>query len=224
MKLKKNAFLMVAVLFANNTLAQTKSEPFKGSIVYEVNVQAKSDIYNQDKLSSMYGTFTTFYYNDGIYLQTYQDADIKFDYLNSKIGKYFIKFSTRNALLEFEAIQEKNNKLISFEQINEREKVLNYDCKAIKLKMESLEYEFQSSVTFWYTNKLKIDYKQFESTKKFFLNRVYRAMESLPLKILIENNDYKIIMTASKIEFNEAVNVQKMFKDLSAGLEIKKMD
>ena len=129
MALKTKVFVITGILLLF-TPALANNDYFSGVIIYEVKVQSKSNRFSPEYLRQMFGTRTTMIYEDGVYLQSYENSSIEFDYLDSRAGKMFMKYSGTDTLLVYNANVEKDNVLLQLSEKDENEKILDHESIA----------------------------------------------------------------------------------------------
>ncbi len=197
---------------------------FSGVIIYEVEVQSKSNRFSSEYFQQMFGTQTTMIYEDAVYMQTYKNGSIEFDYLDAKAGKMFMKYSGTDTLLIYNANTEKDNILLQVIERVEHDKILNYDCTSIIMKLRNPFHNIEMSTTMFYSEDLKINHELFANTKRIILHEGYKIMKSIPLKLVMENEFYKMTSTAISIKHKNDQKIGQLFQDKSKGLVFRKIE
>ena len=214
-------FISIILISCN---AQDSNDYFCGSISYSNKLEPKSNLFNKEQLKDMFGLTATFTYKDGSYIQTYSGGGLEFDYLDSKNKKYYMKNYGNDTILVFDASHENENELISLTEIKVSENIMDFECKGIEIKMRNRLYGIEISTTLIYSDKIIINPENFKNIKKMYMDKSYRKIRSLPLKIVLENSHFKMTSTANNIDSENCLSPKEVFESKTKGLIFKQMN
>jgi hypothetical protein len=171
-----------------------KNKDFEGRISYQNKYESNVTGMENTMLASMMGQKWDYYINrDGAYLFEMNGAHIQKQYYNPEEYKLYVKF-TKSDTLSWIDVREDVNEVINHELVKTDLFVLGYRCNALILKTS------RGTETYYFNRNIKATPETFQKHK--FLNMAYvlKHTESIPLKIVLENEEMDFTSTATEIE------------------------
>ena len=187
----KNRDLIVYFLLLITFSIQAQN--FEGKIIYSNKYISKIQGLSDDKLGTMFGTQQEFFIKDGNYKSILNGNYLQWQlYINNE-NKIYNKFSTSpNALWDDCSVSDD----VVF--------ALTVNKNAIEIlgrKCDEYVYTCKSGIQrYYFDNSIKISEVFFKNHNYANWNRVVSDSKSLPLKIIIENNQFTFESIAMIIE------------------------
>lgn len=199
------------VLLGCKTLQTTTGEkvaPFRGTIVYDVEVINNSDEPQTKTKKALYGTemyFTVFKNGDlqRKYNTTSKEGyDIK--YIDVTEQTVLEKYNNSDSLFVHQAVAQNQNKLYDLSTTDEKVSILSYELKDLSIGAEDIATRYKTktylTIKYWYSELLKVDKVLYTNVNddlwSYFMNK---SNGSLFLKMEVDYFTHKIIYTAKEI-------------------------
>jgi hypothetical protein len=186
----KYLVLLILLSYAASTLAQT----FEGKIIYNISYKNKMLGLSNEQLSAFMGTRQEYYIAGGNYKSVSNGNVIKYQlYVSEKNKSYFLTAASDTLFWEDYSIV--NDKPVNYKIVENADTVLGNPCDLLIVEAE------HSNTKFYYFLKYKVDadlYKKHNYGNWYF---IISKTNSLPLKIVYENEQF--ISTSTAIEIKE---------------------
>lgn len=196
----KYCLIQFFILVSMKLIAQPEKY-FEGVITYESIYESSSDQVDAKALARELGTSTKFYFKEGNYFQTSDDAEeVSMNLRSVKDQRYYfgeknndtiryVNFSTENETLVDQSLDDS----IVY-------KIAGFDCKKFQLKAKRIGGSNIMTRDYYYTPQLAINPEWFANTNNTHEYIKFQNIKSLPLKIVIDYGVLKVTLTAIKIE------------------------
>jgi hypothetical protein len=212
--LNRFSILTTVLLFmvGCKTLQTTTGEkvaPFKGTIVYDVEVINNTDELQTKTNKALYGTemhFTVFKNGD---LQRKYNTTSKegydIQYLDVASQTVLEKYNNSDSLFVHQAVAQNQNKLYDLRTTDEKVSILSYELKDLSIGAEDIATRDKArtylTIKYWYSEQLKVDKALYANVNdnlwSYFMNK---SEGSLFLKMEVDYFTYKVVYTAKKIQ------------------------
>lgn len=190
----KNKLMLLAAFVLSIAFAHGQS--FEGEIIYSNHFTSKMQNFTNEQLGAMIGTKQEYLIKGGNYKSFSNGQSITMQLYDYKTNRIYNRKSTSDTLYWFDA-SINTDEVISFEIKKNAEKILGNECDAIIMKTKT------GTTTIFYTSRYKIDSKIYEnhhySNWAFYVEKT----KALPLKTVIETNQFKMESTAVEIKPTE---------------------
>jgi hypothetical protein len=212
MKITHSILISVSlVLLGCKTLHTTTGEkvaPFRGTIVYDIEVINNSDELQTNTKKALYGTemyFTVFKNGDlqRKYNTTSKDGyDIKYIDVTEQI--VLEKYNNSDSLFVHQAVAQNKNKLYDLRTTTEKISILSYELKDLSIGAEDIATRHKAktylTIKYWYSELLKVDKALYTNVNddlwSYFMNK---SNGSLFLKMEVDYFTHKVVYTAKEI-------------------------
>jgi hypothetical protein len=187
-------------IFIFRDSAADYSNYFEGVVTYMIRYESSDPAIQTVDLAAANGTMSEFYFKGGNYLQR-SNGRHKYAELYLWKENKFYEQAVKGDTIKWLDCSKKNEFLTNLEVTeNFTEMIMDHKCKM--LKMETNDFSGQKYRTGYYSFccDLKIDPNWFQKCRYRTANKMYAKTESIPLKISYIRNNYKVIMTAIKLE------------------------
>ncbi|MCG8319985.1 MAG: hypothetical protein MI921_10820 [Cytophagales bacterium] len=159
-------------------------EYFEGKITYDHS-------YEPDSLAGYLGSESIFYYKAGNYKQVFNGEKVKESTYNRKDNSIY-SFIGEDTVIT--SCDQKSEIIKDYDIFEDAAEILGEKCDLLVLRTNSrLAY-------YYFSNKYSINPAALENHKYSSLSFVYSKTKSLPLKIINQYSNFKVTMTAVKIE------------------------
>lgn len=180
-------FLLVTLLNSN-----AFSQYFEGKVVYNNSFESKMKGVTDAQLTSLVGSKQEYYIKDGHYKSIMNGQAIVMQMYDWVSNRIYNKTPNSDTLYWFNASINTDN-LISHEINNNVETILGNTCNVLIIKTKS------GTANFYFSEKYKLDSNKFSKHDygnwAFFIKKA----GALPLKIIVENDSFKMTSTAVEI-------------------------
>lgn len=169
------------------------AQPFEGKVVYQNTYKSKIPNVSDANLTAMMGSSMEYHFKEGNYMTVTNGSLLQWQLYLRKDNKLYNKMAGSVALFwndgavnEDEVIKSEINKGVA--------EVLGYRCDELVLTCKSGVQKY------YFTNKLKVDPAWFTAHKFGNWADVVSKTKALPVKIEIDNAQFTLNCTATKIE------------------------
>lgn len=187
----KNKIIFVAVFILS--IAFANAQNFEGEIIYSNHFTSKMKNFTDAQLAAMIGTKQEYLIKGGNYKSFLNGQSITMQLYDYKTNRLYNRKPNSDTLYWFDA-SVNTDEVISFEIEKNAEKILGNNCDAIIMKTKT------GTTTIYYNSKYKVDSKIYAnhnySNWAFYVGKT----KSLPLKTVIETNQFKMESTATEIK------------------------
>ncbi len=205
-------YLLLSLLFLAATGKTYSQKAFEGEIIYQNSFQSKNSTISSEQMRFLLGDEQTCFIKSGNYKSLTNGAGITVQLYISETNRLYNKTSRSDTLYWFDA-NVQSDAIVSYELIKNKEKILGEDCDALILKTQG------GQTTYFYTSKYPVDFTKYQMHSYRNWNYYLAKAKSVPLKIVIDNEQFKMESIARKIE---AKQLPDNFFALSADIPIKK--
>jgi len=172
-------------LFLLATLNGYSQKTFEGEIIYQNIFESKIASVSSEQMKALIGEKQEYFIKSGNYKSYTNGMGITLQLYIGETNKLYNKTSRSDTLYWFNA-NLNTDTVITSKLIKSREKILNEDCDALILTTNS------GQTTYFFTQKYPVDWNYYLSKAK-----------AVPLKIIIENKQFRMESIAQKIEAME---------------------
>lgn len=194
---------------------------FSGIITYKQSIETKNPNIPMEFLISTLGTESTFYYQDGNYLQEYKDGRTEFGFLNVKDKLFYTKYRGNDTLYVADATKYQKYQLEGITDSDQKKTILGFPCKMINLEATYLIDGNSYKMTYFYSEKIQINKMIYNGLQYAFMDEIYSKMESLPLEYIMTSKTFVMKATAVDIRETSAFNILKDFDSRKENLVMK---
>jgi len=169
-----------------------KSQNFEGKMVFRIAVKSKIPGLADERLSAMFGSSQDYFIKGGKYKSLSNGQIIAGQIYDPATNKIYNKRPGSDTLYWMDA-GKNDDEVTGFEIKKNAETVLGNACDALILTTKT------GTTIYYYNNKYKFDKTKYAAHK--FGNWSFLAAKAgaLPLKTVVENSRFKIVMTATEI-------------------------
>jgi hypothetical protein len=211
-KINKIALVLLPLLVIGCKSLETSSgekvAPFKGTIVYDVEVINNTDELQTKIKKALYGTemhFTVFKNGD---LQRKYNTTSKegydIQYLDVASQTILEKYNNSDSLFVHQAVAQNQNKLYDLRTTDEKVSILSYELKDLSIGAEDIATRYKAktylTIKYWYSEQLKVDKALYANVNdnlwSYFMNK---SEGSLFLKMEVDYFTHKVVYTAKEI-------------------------
>lgn len=185
----KQVFFLLSISFNSFLYAQY----FEGKIVYNQVYQSRNPEISAEMLSDFVGDKHEYFISGAKYASLVNGAVRSNSFYNSRDGRIYKFYPNGDSLVISEASQQIPS-LVDAYLIDDREKVLSWDCNAIRIKTSL------SEITYFYSSKHKINSELFKDHKYGNWDAYTKLTGSLPLKYVMVFPEFTITGTAVSVE------------------------
>ncbi len=206
-------YLLLSLLFLGASGKTYAQKAFEGEIIYQNSFQSKNRTISSEQMRVLIGDEQMYFIKSGNYKSLTNGASITIQLYIGETNRLYNKTSRSDTLYWFDA-NVHSDAIVRYELIKNKEKILGEDCDALILKTQG------GQTTYFYTSKYPVDFAKYQMHNYRNWNYYLAKAKSLPLKIVIDNEQFKMESIALKIE---AKQLPDEFFALSADIPIKKM-
>jgi hypothetical protein len=211
-KINKIALVLLPLLVIGCKSLETSSgekvAPFKGTIVYDVEVINNTDELQTKIKKALYGTemhFTVFKNGD---LQRKYNTTSKegydIQYLDVASQTILEKYNNSDSLFVHQAVAQNQNKLYDLRTTDEKVSILSYELKDLSIGAEDIATRYKAktylTIKYWYSEQLKVDKALYANVNdnlwSYFMNK---SEGSLFLIMEVDYFTHKVVYTAKEI-------------------------
>ena len=196
-------------------------QEFKGSIVYDLSADSKNPNVSRAAILKNIGSKSTFYYDNGSYIQVSQDGVLEFDYFDNRTKTYCLKYYDNDTLYIHDARKTKD-KLIELKDLKNKVVVLDKDCSGIEITAENSLDNYKFRV--YYSHEIVISGKLFQEINYGFMQDMYGKINSIPIYIEVEFPMFILKSTAIEIIHNDKLSVYSLIDSKIKGLIKNKIE
>lgn len=186
---KKFLIILSCCLCLTSLIAQN----FEGQITYKIVYETKNTQVTDHLWETRLGTLQDYYFKGGNYKVVSNSDLVEWQLYLNKENKIYNKIKNETNVFGTDASIVADS-LVTYDVKYDVKAVLGYTCNEITLTCKGGTY------TYYYNNQLKLDFNQFKNHEFDNWASFIKLSGSVPLKIVIENNQYRKVMTATAIE------------------------
>lgn len=194
---------------------------FCGIIKYKQSIESKNPNIPMEFLTNNLGTESTFYYQDGNYLQEYKDGRMEFGFLNVKDKLFYKKYRDNDTLYIADATKYLKYQFKGIKDSDQKKTILGFTCKMIDLEAIYLDDGNSYRMTYFYSDEIQINKGIYKGLKYAFMEELYSKMESLPLEYIMTSKTFVMTATAVDIQETNSFNILKDFDSRKKNLVLK---
>jgi hypothetical protein len=172
---------------------QVSAQNFEGEVVYSNRFTSKIQNFTDEQLGAMIGTKQEYFIKDGNYKSFLNGQSVTMQLYDYRTNRLYSKTVKTDTLYWFDASINTDG-VLGFEIKKNADTILGNQCDALIMKTKT------GSTTIFYTNQYKVNDKAFVnhnySNWAFFTSKT----GALPLKTIIETNQFKMVSTATEIK------------------------
>ena len=188
--MKTNIFFIQFIILISNL---SFSQNFEGKITYANNYKSKIENISDLQLTAMMGETQEFYIKNGNYKSILNGNYLLWQLYSNKENKLYNKFAISPAIFWNDC--KENLDIILSTKINKKfVEILGYVCD------ELIVVSTSGVQKYYYNEKTKADDKLFVFHKYTNWDQVVLLTKSLPLKTIIENNQFSFESIATSIK------------------------
>lgn len=199
-------------LFLLATFNGYSQEAFEGEIIYRNSFESKVPNVSSEQMKALVGEKQEYFIKSGNYKSYTNGFSITVQLYIGETNKLYNKISGSDTLYWFNA-NVNSDLVVNSELIKNKEKILGEDCDALVLTTKS------GQTTYFFSSRYPVDVSKFQNHNYGNWNYYLSKAKSIPLKIVIENKQFKMESVAQKIE---AMELPDDFFAISADTPIKK--
>ncbi|MGJ1405504.1 hypothetical protein [Sphingobacterium siyangense] len=188
--------LLLFLLLLSVTLKGYAQEAFEGEIIYQNSFQSKNSSVTSEQMKILLGDKQEYFIKSGNYKSCTNGVGITMQLYIGETNRLYNKTSRSDTLYWFDA-DVKSDAVISYELVKNKEKILGEDCDALILKTQG------GQTTYFYTSKYPVDFTKYQMHSYGNWNYYLSKAKSVPLKIVVDNEQFKMESVAQKIEARE---------------------
>lgn len=208
MKLNALKLLFILTLITTNTLAQD----FEGKIIYQNSYKSKIPNISDQQFSSMMGTSQEYIIKDGNYKSTTNGTFAQWQLYIHKDNKLYNKM-TNTATILWNDGATNSDEVIKAEVNKNAIEILGRKCDELILTCKSGVQKY------YYNAELKVTPALFVNHKFGNWNQVMARTNSIPLRILIDNQQFTLECNAVEVQ---AKKLDAKLFELPAGSKLEK--
>ena len=188
------------------------AQTFEGEVVYKNTCKSNIPGLSDEKLGSLIGAKQEYYIKDGHYKSLSEGTTITVQLYDDKTNRLYNKTPASDTLFWFDA-SNNTDSVISYEIEKEMQNVLGIQCNVLIAKTKT------GTTTFFYNNKYKVNSSRFRNHN--YGNWAFFVLKTgaLPLKTIIESNQFRIENTAVEIK---PLKLEEGFFEIGPNTPIKK--
>ena len=188
------------------------AQTFEGEIVYKNTYKSNIPGLSDEKLSSLIGAKQEYFIRGGHYKSLSDGTTITAQIYDQNTNRVYNKTLKSDTLYWFDA-SNNTDSVISYEIGKNKLKILEIECDVLIAKTKS------ETTTFFYSNKFRVDSAAFRNHK--YGNWAFFVLKTgaLPLKTIIENDQFRMESTAVEIK---PLKLADGFFEISQSVPIKR--
>jgi hypothetical protein len=188
--MKNRVLFFVTLLLMSNVMY---SQSFEGEIIYTNRFNSRMKNFTDEQLGMMIGTKQEYLIKGGNYKSFLNGQSITMQLYDYKTNRIYNRTPKSDTLYWFDASANTDN-VTSYEIKKNAGKVLGNQCDAIIMKTRT------GTTTIYYSPKYRVDSSLY--TNHLYNNWAFYISKTgaLPLKIIVESNQFKMESTATEIK------------------------
>jgi len=186
--MKKISYLVLILLVSLNTFSQV----FEGEIVYSNSYKSKNPKMNDEQWNMLLGTVQTYIIKNGDYKSTMNGAMAQWQLYINKENRLYNKMSQSETAFWNDAGFQ-GDEVLKVELNKGVTEVLGYKCDELILYCKSGVQKY------YYNSKIGVDAKLFTNHKFGNWYEMVSKTHALPLKSIIETDQFTMVSIATKI-------------------------
>lgn len=189
--IKSNAFFLLLCFFSISVVSQN----FVGKVLYKNSFQSKLPNMTNEKFTALIGSQQVYVIKNGKYLSITNGQLTPVQLYKNSTNKLYTKTGNSDTIICIDASIEKS-KIIEIKKEETSIIILGHKCKLLTMKSDN-----GTLYKYYYSEKLGVNPEDY---KYHNYNHWYKYLietKSLPLKMVIENNQFT--MTTEAISFEE---------------------
>lgn len=187
----KNKLMLLAALVLS--IAFAHGQNFEGEIIYSNHFTSKMQNFTDEQLGAMIGTKQEYLIKGGNYKSFLNGQSITMQLYDYKTNRIYNRKSNADTLYWFDA-SINTDEVVSFEVKKNAEQILGNNCDAIIMKTKT------GTTTIYYSSIYKVDSRIYENHHYGNWAFYVAKTKSLPLKTIVETNQFKMESTAVEIK------------------------
>jgi hypothetical protein len=204
-KLVLLATLVLSIAFAHG-------QSFEGEIIYSNHFTSKMKNFTDEQLEAMIGSKQEYLIKGGNYKSFLNGQSVTMQLYDYKTNRLYSRTPKSDTLYWFDA-SVNTDEVISYEIKNNAEQILGNNCDAIIMKTKT------GTTTIFYTSRYKVDAKLYVNHNYGNWSFYTSKTGVLPLKTVMETNQFKMESTATEIK---PLELGKEYFDIDSKAPIKK--
>jgi hypothetical protein len=204
--------ITVSLFITLISLCSAKAQIFEGKATYKNEYTSKVKSISSEQFSAMMGNTQEYFLKDGNYKSVTNGTFFQWQIYIHKENKLYSKLSNMNKLLW-------NDGAVNSDQVIKAE--VNKNALEVMGQMcdELILFCTSGVQKYYFNNTLSINWKLFEQHKYGNWNEVVSRTKALPLKSIIENQQFILINTIAEIT---PMKIDDTIFQLPAGISIAK--
>ena len=197
--LNHRSFYLVFFCFICVLSSFSQQNYFEGIITYHHHYKSTDANFDADQISEALGTRSEFFFKEGNYLQLYNGKFQKYNLYRKTDQKVYSKFATSDTLFW-------TNATIKSEVITDSslaptdETVLSHPCSVLTVKTATPSGEYYSTRKYYFSKEVPVKQEWLSEHHYNSMSEIYAKTGAIPLKIIIETDQFIMTMTALKID------------------------
>jgi len=186
-------FVFAILLSGAGTFAQTANPAFEGEIVYSNVYKSKNPKLKEKQLAAMLGSVHNYYIKNGDYKTVTNGMFAQWQLYINKDNKLYNKMASSDTVFWNDAAMH-DDEVLSSRVTKKAVTILGYVCDELVLNCRSGVHKY------YFNSKLGVDAKLFVRNKYGNYYNYISKTNAVPLKMIIEDIDFVIESTATKVE------------------------
>lgn len=204
--------LLIKFLFAFLLNTAAMGQFFEGRIVYENNYQSKLPNMTDQQFTAMMGTTQEFHIKGGNYKSSFNGTLLQWQLYSNTDNKLYTKMAGSPAIRWNDGAVN-TDEVLKAEMNRGAVEILGYACDELILTCKN------SVQKYYFSSHLKADVKLFEDHKLYNWYEFISRSNALPLKMIINNQQFVLECTAVEIK---AMSLDNTLFQLPAGSKLEK--
>jgi hypothetical protein len=206
--MKRTIILLVVVLFTVASFGQN----FEGKIVYKNSYKSKIPNVTDAQFTTMMGTLQDYFIKDGNYKSVTNGSFLQWQLFVNRDNRLYNKMASSETILWNDAAINADE-VISAEINKGAIEILGYQCDELILTCKS------GIQKYYFNIKLAVNSQLFNNHKFGNWYEFLSRTNSLPLKMIVDNNQYTIESTATEVK---EMKLEDSFFELPIGVKTMK--
>lgn len=184
---------ILSLIFTSSFIAQTTTPLFEGEVTYTNTFRSKNAQLKEKQLSVMMGAVHNYFVKNGNYKTVTNGAFAQWQLYIQKDNKLYNKMASSDTLYYNDGL-DYDDEVLSTKLNKNVVTILGYSCDELILICKS------GTQKYYYNSKLRIDSKYFVNHKYGNYYNYISKTNAVPLKTVIEDYDFIMESTATKVE------------------------
>jgi len=173
------------------------AQNFEGEIVYKVSVTSKMQDVTDMQLSIMMGTRQNYFFKSGNYKVIINGSVFNMQFYNVASNTLITKLSTSDTLYSMNA-GKGDDPIVYQKIIRDSIKVMGIKCDAFTIRTKA-----GKNSTYFYNSRYSLDPVNYKGHRLGNLDVVMQAIQAMPLRITMEDAQFKFVSEATDINRKE---------------------